>query len=161
MPRGLITVVCAAALAVSVSTASAQADLRLVAALKNQQSTNARALIRQRVDVNVPDVDGSTPLQWAAHWNDLEMVKALLAAGAKPTVANRYGVTPLHEAATIGSASVVSALLRAGAKPDATYGEGETPLMLAARTRTPYWSARPPRTIPDVDRAEQGGRPSE
>jgi ankyrin repeat protein len=48
------------------------------------------------------------------------MVKALLAAGAKPTVANRYGVTPLHEAATIGSASVVSALLRAGAKPDAT-----------------------------------------
>jgi ankyrin repeat protein len=134
MPRGLITVVCAAALAVSVSTASAQADLRLVAALKNQQSTTARALVRQRVDVNTPDVDGSTPLQWAAHWNDLEMVKALLAAGAKPTVANRYGVTPLHEAATIGSASVVSALLRAGAKPDATYGEGETPLMLAARS---------------------------
>ena len=134
MPRGLITVVCAAALAVSASTASAQADLRLVAALKNQQSTTARALIRQRVDVNTPDVDGSTPLQWAAHWNDLEMVKALLAAGAKPTVANRYGVTPLHEAATIGSASVVNALLRAGAKPDATYGEGETPLMLAARS---------------------------
>jgi len=134
MPHRLITVVCAAALAVSVSTASAQADLRLVAALKNQQSTTARALIRQRVDVNLPDVDGSTPLQWAAHWNDLEMVKALLAAGAKPTVANRYGVTPLHESATIGSASVVSALLRAGAKPDATYGEGETPLMLAARS---------------------------
>jgi uncharacterized protein len=124
----------AAILAAGVSTASAQADLRLVAALKNQQSTTARALIRQRVDVNSSDVDGSTPLQWAAHWNDLEMVKALLAAGAKPTVANRYGVTPLHEAATIGSASVVSALLRAGAKPDATYGEGETPLMLAARS---------------------------
>ena len=133
MPRGLITVVCAAALAASVSTAGAQADLRLVTALKNQQSTTARVLIRQRVGVNTPDVDGSTPLQWAAHWNDLETVKALLAAGAKPTVANRYGVTPLHEAATIGSASVVSALLRAGATPDATYGEGETPLMLAAR----------------------------
>ena len=125
---------CAILLIAAVSTATAQADLRLVAALKNQQSTNARALIRQRVGVNTPDVDGSTPLQWAAHWNDLEMVKALLAAGAKPTVANRYGVTPLHEAATIGSASVVSALLRAGAKPDATYGEGETPLMLAARS---------------------------
>jgi uncharacterized protein len=125
---------CAILLIAAVSTATAQADLRLVAALKSQQSTTARALIRQRIDVNTPDVDGSTPLQWAAHWNDLEMVKALLAAGAKPTVANRYGVTPLHEAATIGSASVVSALLRAGAKPDATYGEGETPLMLAARS---------------------------
>jgi ankyrin repeat protein len=62
------------------------------------------------------------------------MVKVLLAAGAKPTTANRYGVTPLHEAATIGSAPVINALLRAGAKADAAYGEGETALMLAARS---------------------------
>ena len=60
--------------------------------------------------------------------------KALIAAGAKTSVASRYGVTPLHEAATIGSAPIVNALLRAGATADATYGEGETPLMLAART---------------------------
>ena len=124
----------AATLAAGVTTAGAQADVRLVTALKNQQATAARALVKQRVDVNAPDADGSTPLQWAAHWNDLEMVKALLAAGAKPTAANRYGVTPLHEAATIGSAPVLSALLRAGAKPDSAYGEGETALMLAARS---------------------------
>src|SRR6185503_6340811 len=81
-----------------VTTARAEADLRLVTALKNKQSPTARALIKQRVDVNAPDAEGSTPLQWAAHWNDLEMVKALLAAGAKPTVANRYGVPPLSAA---------------------------------------------------------------
>ncbi len=133
MRRGLITAVCAAVLAASVSTASAQADVRLVTALKNQNSTTARTLIRQRVDVNTPDVDGSTALQWAAHWNDVESVKALLAAGAKANTANRYGVTPLHEAATIGSTPIVSALLRAGAQADAAYGEGETALMLAAR----------------------------
>ena len=132
--RVWITSLCAAVLAASVSTASAQTDLRLVTALKNQQSATARALMRQRVDVNAPDVDGSTPLQWAAHWNDIDTVKALLAAGAKPTTANRYGVTPLHEAATIGSAPIVSALLRAGAQADAAYGEGETALMLAARS---------------------------
>ena len=84
--------------------------------------------------MNAPDVDGSTPLQWAAHWNDLDTVKALLAAGAKPNASNRYGVTPLHEAATIGSAAVVNALLRAGAPANAVYGEGETALMLAARS---------------------------
>jgi ankyrin repeat protein len=125
---------CVVLLAAAGSTASAQADLRLVSALKNQQSTAARALIRQRADVNAPDVDGSTPLQWAAHWNDLETVKALLAAGARSNAANRYGVTPLHEAATIGSAPIVNALLRAGARADAAYGEGETALMLAARS---------------------------
>ena len=113
--------------------AAAQADLRLVTALKNQNAAAAKTLIRQRVGVNAADVDGSTPLQWAAHWNDVETVKSLLAAGAKPNVANRYGVTPLHEAATLGSGPVIAALLRAGAQADAAYGEGETALMLAAR----------------------------
>jgi ankyrin repeat protein len=124
----------AAILAAGVSTASAQADLRLVTALRHQHSAAARALIKQRADVNVADVDGSTALQWAAHWNDVETVKALLAAGAKPNAANRYGVTPLHEAATIGSASIINALLRAGATADAVYGDGETALMLASRS---------------------------
>ena len=134
MRRGWITAIGAVIVAASASTAGAQADVRLVTALKNQNLTTARALIRQRADVNAADVDGSTALQWAVHWNDVETVKALLAAGAKPNVANRYGVTPLHEAATIGSAPIVSALLRAGAKADAAYGEGETALMLAARS---------------------------
>jgi ankyrin repeat protein len=131
--RGWIPAVCALLVAASVSTTIAQGDIRLVTALRNQNATTARGLLRQRADVNAADVDGSTPLQWAAHWNDLETVKALLAAGAKPNVANRYGVTPLHEAATIGSAGVIAALLRAGAPADAVYGEGETALMLAAR----------------------------
>jgi ankyrin repeat protein len=134
MPRWWITAIGAVIVAASTSTASAEADLRLVTALKNQNPATARALIRQRVDVNAADVDGSTPLQWAAHWNDVDMVKALLAAGAKPNTTNRYGVTPLHEAATIGSAAVIGALLRAGAQPDAVYGEGETALMLASRS---------------------------
>ena len=102
--------------------------------MKHQDATTVKALLKQRADVNAPDVDGTTALQWAAHWNDLDTVKALIAAGAKANVASRYGVTPLHEAASIGSAPIVNALLRAGATADATYGEGETPLMLAARS---------------------------
>ena len=115
-------------------TAYAQSHTRLVVAMKNQDATTVKALLKQRVDVNIPDVDGTTALQWAAHWNDVETVKALIAAGAKANVASRYGVTPLHEAASIGSAPIVNALLRAGAAADSTYGEGETPLMLAARS---------------------------
>jgi ankyrin repeat protein len=134
MRRALFAGSCLAVFLGASGTALAQTDLRLVAAMKNQDTTAARALLRQKVDVNAADVDGATALQWAAHWNDLDATKALLAAGAKADVANRYGITPLHEAATIGSAPLVNTLLRAGARADATYGEGETPLMLAARS---------------------------
>lgn len=123
-----------ALLLLTAGSSFAQSDLRLITALKNQDVAAAKTLIRQRAGINSSDVDGSTPLQWAAHWDNLELVKQLIAGGAKPNAANRYGVTPLHEAATIGSAPVVGALLKSGAQADAVYGEGETPLMLAARS---------------------------
>jgi ankyrin repeat protein len=135
MRRSLFVV--ASCLVVSLAfagVARGQSDTRLAVAMKNQDATAVKALLKQRADVNTADVDGTTALQWAAHWNDIETVKTLIAAGAKPNVASRYGVTPLHEAAAIGSAAIVNALLRAGATPDSTYGEGETPLMLAARS---------------------------
>jgi ankyrin repeat protein len=118
-------------------SALAQTDTRIAAVLKRQDATAARALIRQKADVNAADAEGMAPLHWAAHWNDLETVRALLAAGARPDAANRYGVTPLHEAATLGNAAMAGALLRAGADVNAAYGEGETPLMIAARTGSP------------------------
>lgn len=134
MRRALIAASCLVATLGFGPGVHAQSDTRVVVAMKHQDATAAKALIKQRADVNAPDVDGATALQWAAHWNDLDTVKALIAAGAKANVASRYGVTPLHEAASIGSAPIVNALLRAGATADATYGEGETPLMLAARS---------------------------
>jgi ankyrin repeat protein len=130
----IVTTCLAIALTASVAAQAQTQDVRLVVAMKKQDSTAVKTLLKQRADVNAPDVDGTTALQWAAHWNDLDTVKALLAAGAKANVASRYGVTPLHEAASIGSAPIVNALLRAGAAVDPAYGEGETPLMLAARS---------------------------
>jgi uncharacterized protein len=118
----------------AVSLTAADADVRLVNALKQRDTVAARALLKQRADVNAADVEGMTALHWAAHWNDVDTLKLLLSAGARTKVANRYGVTPLHEAATLGSAVVVNLLLKAGADANAAYGEGETPLMIAART---------------------------
>jgi ankyrin repeat protein len=109
-------------------------DLRLVSAAKNRDVTAAQTLLKQRVDVNAPDVDGMTPLHWAAHWDELELAKQLLAAGANAKATNRYGVTPLHEATLVADVPLMEALLKAGANPEAAYGSGETPLMIAART---------------------------
>src|ERR1700683_2488390 len=89
-----------------------------------------RALAAKKSDVNGAQPDGTTALQWAAHWNELDAVKALLTSGANPKLANRYGVTPLSESATAGNAPMIEALLSAGADPNTlTTGDGETVLM--------------------------------
>ena len=125
----------AAAFAVTLAGAAetASADTPLIAAIKNQDHRAALALIRQRAPVRQTEPDGTTPLHWAVDVNDLEMVKALLRAGAT-NAANRYGATPLELAAENGNPQIIDALLRAGADAKGANPEGETVLMTASRT---------------------------
>jgi ankyrin repeat protein len=95
-----------------------------------------RTLLREHADVNAPQRDGATALHWAAHWDDLETARLLLAAGASADVADHYGVTPLGLACANGSTAMVDTLLKARANPNAVQASGETPLMIAARTGT-------------------------
>ena len=60
-------------------------DHRLVSAVRQQDMVRTRALLRERLDVNDAQADGSTALAWATHWNDLDIVNALLRAGAGST----------------------------------------------------------------------------
>jgi len=96
-----------------------------------------RAMLTQKVDVNAPQVDGTTALHWAAYHDDAATVKALLAAGANAKAVNRYGITPLAQACENGNAEIVEMLVKAGADVNAPHAEGETPLMTAARTGNP------------------------
>lgn len=94
-----------------------------------------RSLAVKKVGINATQPDGTTALQWAAHWNDLDTVKTLLSSGANPKLSNRYGVTPLSEAAALGNPAMIEALLAAGADPNTlTTADGETVLMTASRT---------------------------
>jgi ankyrin repeat protein len=94
------------------------------------------ALLKQRVDVNVPQADGMTALHWAAYQDDADLATLLVGAGANVKAASRYGLTPLSLACTNGNAAIVSMLLTSGADPNAALPGGETPLMTAARTGT-------------------------
>ena len=68
------------------------------------------ALLKQGIDVNASQADGSTALHWAAHWNDGETADLLITSGAKANVETDLGVTPLYLAAEIGSAAMVEKL---------------------------------------------------
>jgi ankyrin repeat protein len=116
---------------------TADADRRLVQALKAQNTQSATALLKQKIDVNVPDTDGSTALHWAAHWNDAAMADLLIKAGAKVDVANDLKYTPLAEACTNGSAPIVDMLLKGGANANLAIATGETPIMICSRTGNP------------------------
>lgn len=115
---------------IAVVSASA-ADLRLLEAVKNQDQEAVRALLREGVDVNEAQPDGSTAIAWAAHWDDLETAELLLRAGADVNAANEYGATPLSLACTNGNAAIVEQLLQAGADPNVSLLSGETALMTA------------------------------
>jgi ankyrin repeat protein len=105
----------------------------LVEAAKRADRDEVRALIRQGVDVNRPEPDGTTALHWAIRADDEEMVRLLLRAGAKVMAQNRYGVKPLTLAATNGSAAIIDTLLKAGADPNTSNAQGETALLTASR----------------------------
>jgi ankyrin repeat protein len=96
------------------------ADASLADAVQRQDSAaTVRLLSSARSLVNVAQADGTTALQWAAHWNDASMVVALIRAGADVNATNRYGVSPLVVASGIGTGvAVIDALLkREGRRP--------------------------------------------
>ena len=93
-----------------------------------------RRLLAQKADVNAPQPDGATAIQWASYRNHLDLADLLIAAGASVKAANRDGATPLYLAANNGSAAMIEKLLKAGADPNEKNSRGETPLMFAARS---------------------------
>ena len=118
-----------AATSLSAATKSPLAD-----AAERLDRAAVRSLLKQKVDVNAPQVDGMTALHWAAYQDDTEMGKLLLEAGANVKAENRYGVTPLSLACQNGNTALVELLLGAGADPNTALRGGETVLMTAART---------------------------
>ena len=63
-----------------------------------------------------------------ASYNQLEIVRMLLAAGADVRVKDKAGDTPLHKAAFLNNLKTAQLLLEKGADPDARDEEGQTPL---------------------------------
>jgi ankyrin repeat protein len=104
-------------------------------AVMHQDAPAIRALLAKKADVNAAQADGTTALDWAARWNDLETAGLLIRAGADAGTANHDGATPMFLASQNGSAPMIELLLKAGANVNApVLSHGETALMMASRS---------------------------
>lgn len=81
--------------------------------------------------VDARDSDGSTPLHCATWKGHLEVVAALVEAGADVNAVNQndhWGTTPLHAAAHANQAAIARLLIDHGANPKALDLDGKTPM---------------------------------
>ncbi len=122
-----------AVLALPLSALGAAASPMADAAMRDDIA-GVQVLLQQKADVNAPQADGATAIQWAAYRNDVTLAEFLIAAGANVKLANREGATPLYLASLQGSAKMIGKLLEAGADANELGPQGETPLMLASRS---------------------------
>lgn len=91
----------------------------------------AKLLLAAGADPNV-EVDDGYPggrcvvLQTAVGWGNIEIMKALLAAGAKVDHVDKSGQQPIHTAAARGCIEGIKVLLAAGARVDAQIKSNES-----------------------------------
>jgi ankyrin repeat protein len=119
------------------NTALNAADSQVADAAMKGDKAAVQTLIKQKADVNLPQADGATAIQWAAYRNDTDIADLLIAAGADVKKPNRDGATALRLACINGNASMIQRLLKAGAEANEISPNGETPLMFAARNGNP------------------------
>ena len=97
---------------------------------QQQNTAVAKLLLAAGANPNV-EVDDGYPggrrvvLQTAVGWGNIEIMKALLAAGAKVDHVDKSGQQPIHTAAARGSIEAAKVLLAAGARVDAEIKSNE------------------------------------
>jgi len=98
-----------------------------------EQLSLLRALVEEDASlVNAKDVDGRTPLHWAAFSGAADIASYLIDHKADVNAQDESGWTPLHIAASAGQEAIVRELLGAGADIAKTNDKGMTALHYAA-----------------------------
>lgn len=111
-------------------------EVALLEALKQQHWDVAETILANRVNVNAPEPDGSTALQWAVHFDRTDLAGRLIRAGANVNAATDLGVSALTLACENANPGMVTLLLQAGAHPNGAPG-ALPPIMVASRSGNP------------------------
>lgn len=77
---------------------------------------------------------GSTPLHLAIPFQQLELIKVLIAHDASLNMQDKKGNTPLHKSVTLQALTLAQFLLKSGANKEIKNDQGETPMLLARKS---------------------------
>jgi ankyrin repeat protein len=91
-----------------------------------------KILLDAKADVNLPNINGITPLMKAVENENEEIVSMLLLKNADVNATNYGGRTPLMYASHASNQENIKKLISAGANIDAQDDEGKTALMYAS-----------------------------
>ncbi|XP_038141217.1 caskin-1 isoform X4 [Cyprinodon tularosa] len=121
-------------------------DQELLQAVKTEDLLTAQRLLQRprpgkakllgaakRVNVNIQDADGLSPLHHAALSGNKELISLLLEAQAAVDIKDNKGMRPLHYAAWQGKTEPMKMLLKAGSSVNGQSDEGQIPLHLSAQ----------------------------
>lgn len=84
-------------------------------AITDKDTAKAGLLLKEKIDINRKDLDGSTVLATAALMGDMKIAELAVEKGAYVDHKTSEGMTALHNAAKGGSTEMVSFLLKKGA----------------------------------------------
>jgi len=122
----------------------------LALSIHSERVKAIRFLLDHGANVNVEDVDGRTPILFAANsdYQTLETVKLLIDHGADVNAKNHFGQSPLYLAKLHGNTPIVSLLLKSGAKAD----KDPAPVLKVRKDNTIQEAVQ--RALPLIQRAD-------
>jgi uncharacterized protein len=103
----------------------------LIKAVRAGDEPAVHLLLQIKVNLNVRDELGGTPLIWAAEKDEPEIAAELIAAGAELNTVDNQGATALRHAVRTARLELVEQLIKAGANVNIADEYGETPLLQA------------------------------
>jgi ankyrin repeat protein len=110
----------------------------LIRGICDDSIDDVNKLLKEGTDPNTLDSDGTPALAFAVYLQQIEIIRALLAAGANPDIqfSNKErgykNLSLVNFAATSGNLTILAMLKDAGANLENSDSTGQTPLMLAA-----------------------------
>ncbi len=114
----------------------AQPVLLMAAGVAEDDPAGVRLLSKRKVDVDACGRLDRTPLMLAALAGHVQIVEALLAAGANADLGDCNGTSALMEAARFGSVSIIHALGKRKVDVNRVDSLGRTALIIACGSRT-------------------------